>query len=79
MVPKSAQGWPLIASSASGPCVVLRPASALDHRGEVAGGIGEGLVERDADAFWLGVSAAEAGEKAFWSGSARVRNTLLAS
>jgi hypothetical protein len=29
VVPKSAQAWPLMASSAAGACAVLRPASAF--------------------------------------------------
>ena len=53
------------------------PGDRPQHRGEVAAGIGEALVERRADGELVGVSG-KPEAKAVWL-IARVRNTLLAS
>ena len=53
MVPKSAQGWPLIASSAGRPDCLSRLASASHDGAEVSLRRATDLVQRIADLLWL--------------------------
>jgi hypothetical protein len=73
MVAKSAQGcWPLIVSSANGPCAVLRPASAPITVAKSPEALAKLWLRAPPTILWLGVMPLN-------EVSARVRNTSLAS
>src|SRR3981081_1019784 len=76
MVPKSAQGWPLIAVSAAGPCVVLSTAIAFSTVLKSPLEVGKDWSSATPTARWLGVLPPN-DEKAFWA-SDKVRSTLCA-